>query len=77
MDQPLDGARREIIGFEDGRSLHALEFANSEAGVGAFVQAWEELDPEAGTLRRRDVPVGYRRQLGDKFLVPAGVVGPD
>ena len=77
MDQPLDGARREIIGFEGGRSLHALEFVGSEAGVGAFVQAREELGPEAEALRRRDVPVGYRRKRSDEFLVPAGIVGPD
>jgi hypothetical protein len=77
MDQNLDGARREIIGFEGGRSLHALEFAGSEVGVGALVQAWEELGPEAGALRRRDVPVGYRRKRSDELLVPAGIVGPD
>ena len=57
MDQNLDGARREIIGFEGGRSLHALEFAGSEVGIGTFLKVGQEFGSEAGAFRRRDVTI--------------------
>src|SRR5918998_2439894 len=68
---------RETTNAGGERSLDALEFACSEVSVGPLVQAGEELGPKAGAFRRRDVTIRDGRQLGDEFLVPAGVIGAD
>jgi hypothetical protein len=48
---------REMANLRGDRSLHALEFAGSEVGIGTPVEVRQELGSETGAFRRRDVTI--------------------